>query len=165
MYSFDLQRLREVNWRIVLPIVVALSAIGYLVYQAVTASPGRELRQALPVTLKKFGESLLERDSGGLLRYRDTERFLRLCSRPAVEQCTALLGEIARRERRDPTFRFARFAIRPVQGGASTQSTSIDLVDNQPLGRTFFVLECRAVRMPDQTWKITEVKWHSLLGP
>jgi len=150
--DFGLQRLREVNWRIALPIIIALGAVIYLVYYAVTASPGREIQQTLSVTLQRFGKCLLKRDTDKLLRY---------CSRPAVKQCADLLAEIAARERRDPTFRFARFAILPIQGGPTTQSTSIDLRDEW--GQAFLILECRVVRFPDNSWRIVEVKWHSAM--
>ena len=154
MKDLGLWRLREVNWRIVLPIVIVLGAMCYLVYQVVTAGSGREVQQTLSVTLQRFGKTLLE---------RDTERLSRYCSRPAAEQCTALLTEIAARERRDPTFRFARFTMSPDTGRPGTQSTSINLVDNQR--RIFLVLECQVTQMPDESWKITEVRWHSLVGP
>jgi len=142
------------NWRIAVPVVVLVGVIGYLIY-GVVSKPAYEQEQLLPVTLKRFTETLLKK--------RNAQKLAKYCSPSAVNQCDMLLVEIRKRESSQANFRFADFSVGADASIPGKTDVSINLKDARM--NTFLVVDCKVAQLPDHSYQITAVSWRPPIQP
>ena len=142
------------NWRIVVPVVVLLGAMGYFIYCVVT-SPAYHEEEKATVVLQHFCKALLEK--------RDIKKASQFCSRAAAQQSRRLLIELAQRQKSDPNFRLDQFRIKPPPAVAGRQRASVSLIDGNR--NVFLILDCTLQQFPDKSWKITDLTWRPLVIP